>query len=121
MDRIFGPTIIAQLDLDPVSWHHLVFSSSKYEYNTMAHSLSAKKRIRQNTKRRALNRWHKSHYRTAIKDYLNSVTHGSIDEARNKLSHIYKLLDQVAAKGTIHKNTAARYKSRLAARLGGMD
>ncbi|MAE66328.1 MAG: 30S ribosomal protein S20 [Phycisphaeraceae bacterium] len=83
----------------------------------MAHSLSAKKRIRQNAKRRSQNRWHKSRFRKAIREYREAVLHGSAEEARTMLSGLYKLLDQVAARGAIHKNTAARYKSRLAARL----
>jgi len=87
----------------------------------MAHSLSAKKRIRQNITRRAQNRWRKVRYRTAIKDFRGSVLHGSVDDARKQLSSLYKLLDQVAAAGTIHKNTASRYKARLAARLNARE
>jgi len=83
----------------------------------MAHSLSAKKRIRQNLKHRARNRWHKRAFRTIVKDFLETVLHGSTQDAEAKLTGIYKKLDQVAAKGVIHKNTASRYKSRLAARL----
>ena len=83
----------------------------------MAHSLSAKKRIRQNTKARARNRWRKSRYRSAIKDYREAILHGSVADAQNKLDGIYKLLDQVASTPALHKNTAARYKSRLAAKL----
>jgi len=83
----------------------------------MAHSVSAKKRIRQNAKHRARNRWRKQKFRTAIKDYREALLHASVDEAQAQLSNIYKVLDQVAAKGTLHRNTAARYKARLAARL----
>ncbi|MCC5830787.1 MAG: 30S ribosomal protein S20 [Phycisphaeraceae bacterium] len=83
----------------------------------MAHSLSAKKRIRQNAKHRALNRWRKRSFRDMIKDYREALLHGSLDDCNAKLKALYKRLDQVAAKGTIHRNTAARYKSRLAARL----
>ena len=83
----------------------------------MAHSRSARKRIRQNITRRALNRWRKMRYRTAITAYRETLLHGSVEQAQAQLSSIYKLLDQVAASGTIHKNTASRYKARLAARL----
>lgn len=83
----------------------------------MAHSLSAKKRLRQNEKHRALNRWRKSRFRSAIKEYLELILHGTVSDAETKLRQIYKALDQVAAKGAIHKNTASRYKSRLSARL----
>lgn len=83
----------------------------------MAHSLSAKKRVRQNVKRRALNRWRKRSYREAINEYHEAILHAPVEEAEAKLRDIYQLLDRVAAKGAIHKNTASRYKSRLAARL----
>jgi len=83
----------------------------------MAHSLSAKKRIRQNGKRRALNRWRKVNYREAIKDYRELILHGSIDQTEAKLKEIYKILDQTASTPAMHKNTAARYKSRLSALL----
>lgn len=83
----------------------------------MAHSLSAKKRIRQNVKHRALNRWRKSRYRVAIKEFDETVLHGSVEDATKQLSALYKLLDQVADTGAIHKNTASRHKSRLSSRL----
>lgn len=83
----------------------------------MAHSLSAKKRIRQNVKHRALNRWRKTRYRQSIKQFDETILHGSLEDAASQLKGLYKLLDQVASAGTIHKNAAARHKSRLAARL----
>lgn len=83
----------------------------------MTSSLSAQKRGRQNAKCRARNRWRKASVRTAIKDYRHTVLHGPVEDAEAKLTRLYRLLDQVAMKGTIHKNTAARYKSRLAGRL----
>lgn len=83
----------------------------------MAHSLSAKKRVRQNVRHRARNRWRKHQFREAIKAYLDTILHGTIPEAETKLRGIYQHLDQVAATGTIHKNKAARTKGRLATRL----
>ena len=83
----------------------------------MAHSLSAQKRIRQNAKRRALNRRRKRTFRDLIRDYDEAILHGSVEDCQKQLSALYKTLDQTAAKGTIHKNTASRYKSRLSARL----
>jgi small subunit ribosomal protein S20 len=83
----------------------------------MAHSLSAKKRVRQNLKRRAINRWRKRNVRDAVKQYLETLLHGTVEQAETQLKSLYKLLDQIAASGTIHKNAAARYKSRLTARL----
>ncbi|MEM0915470.1 MAG: 30S ribosomal protein S20 [Planctomycetota bacterium] len=83
----------------------------------MAHSLSAKKRIRQNVKRRALNRWRKRGYRESIKEYDELILHGSVEQCEDKLNSLYKQLDQTAATPAMHKNTASRYKARLAARL----
>ncbi len=86
----------------------------------MANSLSAKKRVRQNARRRAINRWRMTRIRDAIKDLRQTVQGGNADEARTKLKSIYKLLDQIAATKTIHKNTASRYKSRLTTAVNGM-
>ncbi len=83
----------------------------------MAHSLSAKKRIRQNFKSRARNRWRKIQFRSAINKYTETILHGTVDEAETQLKGIYKILDQVAAKGAIHKKTASRYKGRLTTKL----
>lgn len=83
----------------------------------MAHSVSARKRIRQNAKARSVNRWRKSNIRTAMKEYREVILHGTNDEAKTKLNSIYKLLDQAASTSTMHKNTAARYKSRLTSKL----
>lgn len=83
----------------------------------MAHSLSAKKRIRQNINRRAINRWRKGTYRESIKDFRELILHGSVQESEAKLKEIYKILDQTASTPAMHANTAARYKSRLSAQL----
>ena len=83
----------------------------------MANSVSAKKRIRQNASHRARNRWRRGNYRSEIKAFHELVLHGSIEDTEAKLKDIYKMLDQTASTSAMHKNTAARYKSRLAARL----
>ena len=83
----------------------------------MAHSLSAKKRIRQNAKRRARNRWRKGNIREAMKQYRETILHGSVEQAEQELSQLYKLLDRAGTTPTMHKKTASRYKSRLTAKL----
>jgi len=83
----------------------------------LAHSLSAKKRIRQNTKRRSRNRWRKRQVKDAVREFDEALRTGDKEKAAEQLSVVYKKLDKVAAKGTIHKNAAARHKSRLARRL----
>ena len=83
----------------------------------MATSLSAKKRIRQNIKRRGRNRWRKERIKEAIKAFDDAVASGDAKAAAKQLQACQKQLDQVAAKGIIHKNAAARRKARLARRL----
>lgn len=83
----------------------------------MAHSNSAKKRIRQNVNERARNRWRMGTMRTSIKDLGEKLMHGTPAEAQEAFQAACKLIDRTASKGVIHKNQAARRKSRLAARL----
>jgi small subunit ribosomal protein S20 len=83
----------------------------------VAHSLSAKKRIRQNLRRRGRNRRRKVQLKGALRQFDAAVEANKPAPAAQQLRVLYKALDQVAAKGTIHKNTAARKKSRLARRL----
>lgn len=83
----------------------------------MAHSNSAKKRIRQNIKRRALNRWRLRTMRQAIKDFSDKLASGSVADATAAYREVSKVIDRSAQKGVIHRNQAARRKSRLNARL----
>jgi len=86
----------------------------------LAHSKSAKKRIRQNARRRLRNRSARSALRTAIKKFRAAVTAGDADTARAAYLAVQKRADTVAGKGIIKKQTAARIKSRLAAKLNGL-
>lgn len=86
----------------------------------MAHSLSAKKRIRQNAKRRTINRARKSQVKTQIKRFEATLDEGNVESASEQFRLVVKKLDKVASTGTIHKKTAARKKSRLARRLNGV-
>ena len=83
----------------------------------MAHSLSAKKRVRQNIKARARNRARKEQIKDAVKGFTSALTSGDWKKAEDALKLATKKLDRVAGKGTIHKNTAARKRSRLTKRL----
>lgn len=87
----------------------------------MAHSLSAKKRVRQNIKRRARNRWRKDQIKTVVKAFEQAVESGDRAKAGEQLKLCFKKLDQIASKNTIHKNAAARKKSRLAKRLAKLS
>ncbi|MGH7213390.1 MAG: 30S ribosomal protein S20 [Tepidisphaeraceae bacterium] len=83
----------------------------------MAHSLSAKKRVRQTLKRRARNRARKEAIKDQVKIVLGAITAGNWDKAQTELNKTTRRLDRTASKGTIHKNTAARRRSRLQKRL----
>lgn len=83
----------------------------------MAHSLSAKKRIRQNAKHRAVNRARKKDIRVVVRTFDETLKSGDSAKASEALRAAIKEIDQVSAKGTIHKNTASRRKSRLQKRL----
>ncbi len=83
----------------------------------MAHSLSAKKRVRQNAAHRARNRARKALIRNQVKSFQSALTAGDTAKAEQELRKVAQRVDRVASKGTIHKNAAARRRSRLARRL----
>lgn len=83
----------------------------------MAHSLSAKKRIRQSAKRNARNRHRKQLLKLDVKTFTAAVTKGDASAATEALKTVTKRLGRAAAKHTVHKNAAARKRSRLAKKL----
>ena len=83
----------------------------------MAHSLSAKKRVRQSIKRRARNRARKDTIKDEVKTFLSALSTGDFKKAGEEFKKVSMRLAKVASKGTIHKKTAARKRSRLAKRL----
>lgn len=86
----------------------------------MAHSLSAKKRVRQNAKRRTINRARKSQVKTQVKHLETLMSQGDVEAAGDQFRAVARKLDKVASTSTMHKNTAARKKSRLAKRLNAL-
>ena len=86
----------------------------------MAHSLSAKKRVRQNAKRRATNRARKSTVKSLIKRFYTALASGDAAAAAERYKAVVRCLDQVSATSTMHKKTAARKKSRLARKLNAL-
>lgn len=78
---------------------------------------SALKANRQNIKRREHNRQMRSKLRTALKAIRASLDAKDLDAAKAALSQTVSIVDKMATKGIIHRNTAGRYKSRLAARM----
>lgn len=85
----------------------------------MAHTVSARKRIRQSEKRRLINKSDKSKMRTTIKKFNTAVAEkaeGTEALMRESVSVLYR----AAGRGTIHKNQAARRASRMAKKLNAL-
>lgn len=87
----------------------------------MANSAQARKRARQTVKRREYNVSLRSKLRTAIKSVRKAIGSGNKELAKNAFSSSLGTVDSIAGKGIIHKNTAARYKSRLSAAIKMMQ
>ncbi len=83
----------------------------------MAHHKSAKKRIRRNDRRAAINRARISRIRTYVKNVELAVASGDKDAARTALKAAQPELHRGVTKGVLHKNTVARKLSRLSARV----
>ncbi len=83
----------------------------------MAHSISAKKRARQNTRRNVINRARKSRIKTQVKKLEQALVSGDAAAAKQQYLQMVKKLDKIAATSSMHKKTAARKKSRMAKRL----
>lgn len=86
----------------------------------MANIKSAIKRARQSEKRRQHNASARSYYRTYVKKVIKAIASGNQEEARAAFAQAQPVLDKAAGKGIIHKNKAARLKSRLNARVKAM-
>ena len=86
----------------------------------MANSPQAKKRARQADKRRNHNASLRSMFRTSIKKVLKAVDAGNKDEANEAFKKAVPTIDSMVNKGIIHKNKAARHKSRLNAHIKAM-
>jgi small subunit ribosomal protein S20 len=83
----------------------------------MPNTKSAKKRHRQSLERRTRNRAVKSAVKSQIRKARESVKDNNAEQTQTEFRLAVKKLDQAAAKGVLHRNTAARLKSRLNARL----
>ncbi len=86
----------------------------------MANHFSALKRARQTEKRTAINRANKSRMRSALRKLRAALASGNPEQVREQYRITVSVLDKSVQKGVIHKNTASRYKSRLAARVSAV-
>ncbi|MBM5811950.1 MAG: 30S ribosomal protein S20 [Gammaproteobacteria bacterium] len=83
----------------------------------MANSKSAEKRARQAVARRASNVTQRSRVRGAVRKVVAAIDSGKKDEATTALREAAPVIDAMARKGILHRNKAARHKSRLARRI----
>ena len=79
----------------------------------MPNHKSAEKRVRQSENRRVINRGNRSKVRTYIKKVRAALDSGKSDEIQSVLPETISVIDKAVQKGVMHKNAAARYKSRL--------
>ncbi len=86
----------------------------------MANHKSAEKRMRQNAKRKEINRSNRSKLRTSIKKLRTAVTGADKAASTELLYPTISLIDKAVNKGIIHRNTAARHKSRLTKHVNGL-
>lgn len=87
----------------------------------MANLPSAKKRIRQNAKRRMRNRVYRTRARTFVKHARIAIESGDSDAAVDAVRKAVSELDRASSKGVIHRKNAARRKSRLMKRLASLE
>ena len=83
----------------------------------MPNHKSAEKRVRQTERRTAVNRNNRSSLRTQIKKLRSAIAGGDKQQSQDLLSPTIALIDKSVNKGVLHRNTAARYKSRLTAHV----
>lgn len=86
----------------------------------MPNTASAKKRVRQTEERNARNRWRRTRVKDAVKAFNTAVLAGDSKAAAEAYNQVASLMDKFSHTPTMHKNTAARRKSRLAKRLAGL-
>jgi len=82
---------------------------------------SAKKRMRQNLKRKMRNYPVRSEMKTLFKNELKLIKDGNVEEAKKVLAKAYSIIDMACKKKILHPNTAARKKSRLARALNELE
>ena len=79
----------------------------------MANHKSAVKKHLRDEKKRVINKMNRSKMRNRIKSLNKSLTAGNLDEAKTLFPKVLGIIDKTIIKGTIHKKTGSRYKSRL--------
>ena len=80
---------------------------------TLANTAQARKRVRQAVKARTRNSAQKSNFRSSIKKVLKSLAEKNKEQSNINFKEAMSIMDKLVTKGLIHKNKAARLKSRL--------
>tara|TARA_B100001778_G_scaffold80276_1_gene64918 strand:- start:113 stop:391 length:279 start_codon:yes stop_codon:yes gene_type:complete len=80
---------------------------------TLANTAQARKRVRQAVKARTRNSAQKSNFRSSIKKVLKSLAEKNKEQSNINFKEAMSIMDKLVIKGLIHKNKAARHKSRL--------
>ena len=83
----------------------------------MANTAQARKRVRQAAKARSSNAAKKSVFRTSIKKVLKSISDKNSEQSKKDFIAAVSCIDKLVQKGLIHKNKAARHKSRLNSKI----
>ncbi len=86
----------------------------------MAHSLSAKKRVRQNETSYKRNKSYKTMVKNLEKKVIQAISTGNKEESLSVFNEYQKKIDSVAGKGILHKKLAARKKSRIMKRINAL-
>jgi small subunit ribosomal protein S20 len=107
------------VDSCSIAWAVRRKACQREGWKGLANTKSAKKRIRVTLRRTLENRRRKTFVRTAIRKFERLLAAGDREGAREALRVVYRALDRAAQKGAIHRNKAARKKSRLAKKLVG--
>jgi small subunit ribosomal protein S20 len=87
----------------------------------MPNHKSAEKRMRQTARRNEVNRRNRSRLRTAIKKLRAALTEKNAQTSLELLPQTVAIIDKMAGKGIIHRNAAARYKSRLSKHVANLN
>lgn len=108
------------VDNDNIYTDNTLFLINIYRLVTMANTAQARKRVRQAEKSRARNAAQRSNFRTFIKKVIAAVESGDKDQAQAAFKAAVPVIDSAVTKGLVHKNKAARNKSRLNSKIKAM-
>jgi small subunit ribosomal protein S20 len=87
----------------------------------MPNHKSAEKRVRQTQRKNEVNRNNRSRLRTEIKKLKSAILHKDAAQSQELLPTTVSIIDKMVNKGVLHRNTAARYKSRLTSHVNKLN